>query len=179
MVEDENQSKQEWVLEALDSYEGRLIQYASRLIGNLDQARDVVQETFLQLWKENREKIDNYLEQWLYTVCRNRALDLLKKEKRMFSLNTETDFADTEDHSPNAAIEKQEIKGSVNEAIQALPPNQREVVRLKFQDELSYKEISKITGLSVTNVGFLIHSGIKSMRSSLKKKDNFLSREGV
>ena len=48
-----------------------------------------------------------------------------------------------------------------------LPPNQQEVLRLKFQHSLSYREISSITGLSETNVGFLIHVGIKRLRELL------------
>jgi DNA-directed RNA polymerase specialized sigma24 family protein len=51
-----------------------------------------------------------------------------------------------------------------------LPDNQREVLYLKFQCDLSYKEISNITQLSVTNVGFLIHTGVKSVREKIKKE---------
>ena len=49
-----------------------------------------------------------------------------------------------------------------------LPENQQECIRLKFQNGLSYKEISEVTKLSVSNVGFLIHSGIKTIRSMMK-----------
>jgi RNA polymerase sigma-70 factor (ECF subfamily) len=48
-----------------------------------------------------------------------------------------------------------------------LPANQQEVVRLKFQNSLSYKEISAITGLSVTNVGYLLHTAIQTLRGKL------------
>lgn len=173
-----DQSKQDWLLETVDCYEGRLIQYAARIIGDTEQARDVVQETFLQLWKAKRTKVEGHLEQWLYTVCRNRCLDLIKKGKRMFSLNTDTEFAGDENISQIDNIELQETKGNVLAAIQALPSNQKEVICLKFQNEFSYKEISKITGLSVSNVGFLIHNGIKSMRSSLKKLDTRMTNIG-
>ena len=49
-----------------------------------------------------------------------------------------------------------------------LPGNQQEVIRLKFQNDLSYREISEITGLSVSNVGFLLHVGIKRLREIMK-----------
>ena len=49
-----------------------------------------------------------------------------------------------------------------------LPDNQQEVIRLKFQNDLSYREISEITGLSVSNVGFLLHVGIKRLREIMK-----------
>jgi RNA polymerase sigma-70 factor (ECF subfamily) len=48
-----------------------------------------------------------------------------------------------------------------------LPENQQEVIRLKFQDGLSYREISGVTGLTVSNVGFLIHTGVKMVRQRL------------
>lgn len=52
-----------------------------------------------------------------------------------------------------------------------LPHNQQEVLRLKFQHSLSYREISSITGLSESNVGFLIHVGIKRLRERLQSND--------
>ena len=55
----------------------------------------------------------------------------------------------------------------VDRALRALPPNQQEVIRLKFQHGLKYKEIAAVTGLSVSNVGFLIHTAIKQMRGTL------------
>ena len=70
--------RREWVLAALDQYEGRLLRYAQRLLGNLDEARDVVQFVFLRLCNQLPDQIDDRLAQWLYTVCRNRALDVLR-----------------------------------------------------------------------------------------------------
>jgi RNA polymerase sigma-70 factor (ECF subfamily) len=51
--------------------------------------------------------------------------------------------------------------------VQTLPKNQREVIYLKFQCDLSYKEISDITKLSVTNVGFLIHTAVRNIRQQM------------
>ena len=53
------------------------------------------------------------------------------------------------------------------ELLESLPPNQREVIRLKFQNGFSYQEISRISGHSVSNVGYLIHAGIKTLRGHL------------
>ncbi len=62
--------------------------------------------------------------------------------------------------------------------LEQLPENQREVIRLKFQQELSYKEISEATGLAVGNVGFLLHTGLKRLRSLLPEDllENRLSK---
>ena len=48
-----------------------------------------------------------------------------------------------------------------------LPDNQQEVVRLKFQDNLSYRDIAEVTGLSVSNVGYLLHMAVKRLREQL------------
>lgn len=66
---------------------------------------------------------------------------------------------------PSKAMEERERHAEVIALLDRLPENQREVIRLKFQGDLSYKEISDVTGLSVSNVGFLIHTGIKRLRS--------------
>lgn len=65
---------------------------------------------------------------------------------------------------PPEQAEQTELAGHVLQMLARLPDNQQEVIRLKFQQGLSYKEISSVTGLSVTNVGFLIHTGLKRLR---------------
>ena len=65
-------------------------------------------------------------------------------------------------------VEQQETVDQVSHFIKGLSENQRDVVRLKFQNGLSYKEISNITQLSVSNVGYLIHTAIKSLRRDLQ-----------
>src|SRR6476659_1411620 len=74
--------RRQWVLAALDQFEGRLLRYAQRLLGDPESARDVVQFVFLRLCDQSSADIDDRLAQWLYTVCRNRALDLLKSNGR-------------------------------------------------------------------------------------------------
>src|SRR5436305_15259890 len=78
-----------WVRDAVDRYEGPLTLYAARLLGDADAARDVVQETFLRLCRQGRAGVEPRLAEWLYTVCRHRALDVLRKESRMSRLSEE------------------------------------------------------------------------------------------
>ena len=68
---------------------------------------------------------------------------------------------------PGTSLEHEETMSQVLRVMESLPKNQREVLRLKFQCDLSYKEISEITKLSVTNVGFLIHTAIKTLRKEM------------
>jgi RNA polymerase sigma-70 factor (ECF subfamily) len=66
---------------------------------------------------------------------------------------------------PGRELEHAETRAAILRMIDRLPPNQQEVVRLKFQNGFSYKEISRITTLSVGNVGFLIHTAVTRLRA--------------
>jgi RNA polymerase sigma factor (sigma-70 family) len=159
-------AKEDWIGSALSRYEGPLLRYASRFCGDLEKARDVVQETFLRLCRENPARLDGHLGQWLFTVCRNRALDVLRKEGRLTELDLDHEPASPAP-PPLRILEGQEALRDVLRVLATLPASQQEVLRLKFQEELSYQEISSVTGRSVSHVGVLIHSGLKAIRSQL------------
>jgi RNA polymerase sigma-70 factor (ECF subfamily) len=116
--------------------------------------------------------VEGHLAQWLFTVCRNRALDVQRKERRMTPLSeVELETRENGEPSPAAAAAQHEAAHNVRAMLADLPPNQREVVRLKFHGQLSYQEISAITSLSVSNVGFLLHTAIKTLRGRLQQLD--------
>lgn len=146
-------------------YELPLTQYAQRITGCRERARDVVQDTFLRFGQLAPGALGGEPAKWLFTVCRHRALDLCRKEHRM----TYLDPADTENEpspepGPSDALARKEAAGFLLRILEKLPPRQQEVIQLKFQNGLSYQEISEVTQLSVSNVGFLIHKGIKALR---------------
>lgn len=158
----------DWVRTAVDQFERPLTVYAARLLGDADRARDIVQDAFLRLCEQPREKVEPHLAEWLFTVCRNRALDVLRKEGRMTQLSDarQRDCPDPV-AAPAELLERREEASRVLHMLETLPPSQREVIRLKFQNGFSYKEISRISGHSVSNVGFLIHTGLKTIRTQL------------
>lgn len=155
------------VREALAQFESNLIGYATSILGGDEsRARDVVQDTFLKLYLAEPDRVRENLKAWLYAVCRNRCLDVLRKEHRLsFTDDQDTlDWLDEWQPDPSDDASREEMLEHVWATMEQLPPNQKEVLRLKFQHGLSYKEISSITGLSVTNVGFLLHTAIKRLR---------------
>lgn len=157
-----------WVRDAVGRFEGPLTLYASKLLKNAETARDVVQETFLRLCEQDRDAIDDHLAEWLFTVCRNRAMDVLRKENRMTQLSEErVHRCLSPDPGPLDLSERRDLAAKVIKLLDDLPSGQREVIRLKFQNGFSYQEISRISGYSVTNVGFLLHAGIKTLRGLL------------
>lgn len=165
----------DWIHQAIDRYHGPLAVYASKLVGRRDAAADVVQEVFLRLCRADRHDVEPKLAQWLYTVCRNLSIDARRREQRMQSLQINSSNGDATDHLPNPSsglspADQAERRDTLAQALNLmthLPPNQQEVLRLKFQHSLSYKEIAAVTGLTETNVGFLIHTGLKTLRQML------------
>ena len=161
--------RREWLREALCDHEAPLLRYAQRLVGSRETARDLVQETFVHLCEADRAQVEGHLRPWLFTVCRNLAFDTRKKEKRM-PLNTSQPLNERPASSgalPSAQVEAHRTASRITDALGGLPANQRDVVRLKFQDGLSYKEIAEVTGLSVSNVGYLLHHGLRALRVKL------------
>ena len=157
------------VRRAVPEFESMLTGYAYNLTGDLEMARDVVQDTFIKLYAQDPAKLDGPgLKAWLFTVCRNRALDLMRRRRRLVSIeDSPVDQIADPMPSPASQAEDQDETALVLQTFQRLPPNQAEVLRLKFQNDMSYQEIAAVTGLSASNVGFLIHTGLKRLRTLL------------
>jgi RNA polymerase sigma factor (sigma-70 family) len=156
------------IRQAITLYEGPLLRYAQRLIKDLDLARDVVQETFLTLCRQENRTLESRLKEWLYLTCRNRALDLMRKEKRMQPLSKEqTQLSIASGPRPDEIATRSDQSEQASQIIAALPSRQQEIIRLKFQSGLSYNEISRIMDLSISNVGVILHGAIKKIRHSM------------
>jgi RNA polymerase sigma-70 factor (ECF subfamily) len=154
-----------WIEASVTRWERPLVAYVRRLLDNDDHARDVVQDTFLQLCRKPRAEIEHRLAEWLFAVARHAAIDRLRRQRRQQPTTEHLD--ERADHSPSEHLEVQESISGVLGALATLPRNQQHCIRLKFQQGLSYQQISTVTGLSVTNVGFIIHTGLKALRARL------------
>ncbi len=158
-----------FVRAAVERHQAPLLRYAARLLGgDADRARDVVQDTFVKLMAQPPQQVDGHVAEWLFTVCRNRTHDVLRKEGRMKRFEEgQIEQLTASDPRPGLTIERSEQHETVLRLIGKLTPNQQEVVRLKFQNGFSYQEISRITSLSVTNVGFILHTAIRTLRQEM------------
>ena len=184
----------------LDRYERPLVRYAQSVVGDLESARDVVQDTFIRLAHEmskahpsppagpavppadDATKIvpmpgawtadARHVEAWLFTVCRHRAIDHQRKSRCIVPMPRPDDRPDPEP-GPAAQAESRDTEQSLLRLLVHLSPNQHEVIRLKFQNDLSYQEIADLTQLSVTNVGFLLHTGLKKLRALVLEQPDF------
>ena len=148
---------------------------AAGIVGDGDSAREAVQHAFLQLCEqtgpENGTEADSELHgreaAWLFRVCRNKALDLVRLRRR-HSSDGETDLATLAGREPDPA---EAISGRTSAANWAglladLPCNQREAIHL-WCEGFSYREIAKIAALSEGNVRVLVHRGITRLRERM------------
>jgi RNA polymerase sigma factor (sigma-70 family) len=154
----------QWIRDAFDRYEGPLVRYAMRLAGDVETARDVVQDTFLKLCRQQRQQVESHVAAWLFTVCRRRALDVARKLSRMQPAGADPNTRSAVGPDHEALVERHEAAGRILALLDTLPPREQEILRLKFQNGLSYREIGKVMGLSVSNVGYLIHTAVRKIR---------------
>ncbi len=156
-------SPEQMIEEAVGRYERPLISYAKEITGDVESARDAVQETFLRLTRQDLPTLWPRLAPWLFFVCRNCALDHRRKVVRFVDGVPEEEQPD-EGPGPLGEAMASEEGARLRELITRLPLQQRELVKLKFEGGLSYKEMSETLRISVSHVGVQLHEAIKTLR---------------
>jgi RNA polymerase sigma-70 factor, ECF subfamily len=159
------------VLEALvEQYQYRLVRYLIYLLGRRDGVDDLVQETWLRVL-ERGSSYDGHsrFEPWLFRVARNIALDAMRK-RRNLSLDSNDDDGGVppapacDGHSPFTLAARTEDADRLARSLQTLEPVYREVLVLRFQEDLSLQEISAIVGAPVSTVASRIYRGLATLR---------------
>ena len=158
----------DWIQQAIKDHEGPLLRYALSFVSEIETARDIVQETFLSLCRQQYDDLRPKLAQWLFTVCRNRAIDVQRKESRMRpSNNCVIKEQPDAGASPESSLVRDETEAKLWQQVANLTERQQEVLRLKFSGGLSYREIAGVTGLTVSNVGVILHTAITKLRTNM------------
>lgn len=164
--------KAETIEELFSALESPLLNYALRLSGELSVAEDLVQEAFMKLHAQFEQVREP--RRWLYRTVHNLALNQRRAAGKIISLNAtveENESSDATDPQPlpDEQIARLEGIGLVRLGLEVLDERSREVLRLKFTENLSYKEISARTGLKIGHVGYLLHHALKTMAEELSK----------
>jgi len=156
--------KPQSILAVFESEESGLLRYAIGLVGRRTVAEELVQESFLRLhpiWAE----VENP-RAWLYRSLHNLAINHLRDRKPETELKEDT--AQTEECPPPEVLGRNEAVGLMRLLIAEMPETDRDLLRLKYNDDLKYQDISQRTGLSVGNVGYRLHHVLKGLADALR-----------
>ncbi len=152
------------VISALEQCEESLMRYAVRMVGDQEVARDVVQHAFLQLCSQLGADFPREPKPWLFKVCRNRILDLLRRAGRNEeTLELRQEFVSSSAPDPAALAERKDLGDWLQSLVDQLPSSQREVILLWSQG-LRYGEIAEITNQTEGGVRVKVHRGFVRLR---------------
>jgi len=139
------------------------------VVGNLEDARDALQETFLKCW-HRRHQIDDIqnLRAWVFRIALNTGRDFRKTawNRRRKSLREDIPMASTAD-SPPAGLMKNEELCRLRQAVSKLPPEQQEVFLLRQNGDLTYSQIADAMSLPLGTVKTRMRSAIRQLRQSV------------
>ncbi len=168
----------EWatIEQVFTALESPLLAYARRLLGDFGLAEDIVQEAFMKLHAQFQKVLTP--QPWLYRTVHNLAVDHQRRAHKIVLVGDPKDdaacpVADASDAQPlpDEQIARWEGIGLVRLVLETLDERSRELIRLRFNEDLSYKEISARTGLTVGHVGYLLHHALKAMAVELERTE--------
>lgn len=123
--------------------------FSYRLTGDADEAKDITSETFVRIWTSTTETRVESVKGYLFTIARNLYLQNKRRKKRLAPLNEE--IRDTVARPDKVTEDRSELE-EVLKALQTLQEIDRTVLIMRAEDELSYEEIARATGLPVSTV---------------------------
>ena len=160
------QSRRHDVAALFEAEESGLLRFAIGLVGQRMVAEELVQETFLR-FHQVADEVENP-RGWLYRSLRNLALNHLRDRPRETLLEEET-APPLDAKLPVESLGRDEAVGLVRLLLAEMSPEDRDLIQLKYHDELKYQEISRRTGLSVGNVGYRLHHLLKGLAEGLRR----------
>lgn len=169
----------ETIEELFAALESPLLQYALRLVADRSVAEDLVQDAFMKLHRQFAEVREP--RRWLYRTVHNQALNHRRDTARIIPLVPLNPDSFLESHPPGSnevsddaplpdeQIARLEGIGLVRLSLESLDERSRELIRLKFNEDLTYQQISERTGLKPGHVGYLLHHALKAIAQELAK----------
>jgi RNA polymerase sigma-70 factor, ECF subfamily len=163
--------------EIIERYQGKLFAYLYRLIGNRDEAEDLLQDVFIKAYKNlNSFDAERKFSSWIYRIAHNEAVNHIKRKSLKRFISWE-DISSTKDKLESSSAEegaddawiRRESGREVDEAINGLPIKYKQVLLLRFFSDKSYEEIGEILGKPVNTVGTLINRAKKKLAEEIEK----------
>lgn len=164
----------------VDNYQDRVFNTAIGIVQNAEDAEDVAQEVFIQVFRSIHSfKAESKLSTWIYRITTTRALDLLRSRKskkrfgflqRLFDDGNEPIFELPDFNHPGVELDKKENARTLSNAVNQIPDNQQTAFVLHKMEDLSYQEISNIMQTSIPAIESLMHRAKQNLRKILEKE---------
>lgn len=166
--------------ELVDKYKQPILNLVYRTLRDSSEAEDLAQNVFVQVFKSaDRYRVEAKFTTWLFTIARNLCLNELRRRKRHPAESLDAaenpddegagrQFEDRKNTSAPDLLLRDELTTKVEEALAALPENQRTAILLFKEKDMSYEEISKILDCSLSATKSLIHRGRETLKQKLK-----------
>jgi RNA polymerase sigma-70 factor (ECF subfamily) len=161
----------------VERYQGRLVNYLYRLLRNLDEAHELAQEVFIKVFQALDRYDPNYrFSTWLFRVAQNAAIDQIRRRRlKLVSMHRKDDGDDqgrewdppSGERGPYGALRNRERGEAIQEAIDGLPWEYRELIVLRHYGELSYEEIARTKGMPLGTVKNKLFRGRQMLKEKL------------
>lgn len=164
----------------VDKYKQPVINLIYRTLPDLTEAEDLAQNVFVQVFKSaHRYQVSARFSTWLFTIARNLCLNEIRRRSRHPADSLDAPHPENEDHParqvedvrsapPPDSLLQSELEQKIQSALAELPENQRTAIVLCRQEDLSYEDISRILGCSLSATKSLIHRGRETLKLKLK-----------
>lgn len=154
----------------VERYQEPLIHYLRTILTDEDQVFDCAQEAFLAAYRNLGRYSEKYtFRAWLYAIARNKAIDHLRKQRREVTGAFEENLADNLPGPEDLWLAKEESQG-VAEILQVLPEHYRQVLYLRYHQDLSYEEIASVLKITSSRVKTYLHRGKERLRQELARR---------
>ena len=163
-------------------YQKQVYRFARRLLNEHDDADDVTQEVFIRLYNSiNDFRGDSKLSTYIYRITYNLCLNHIKKKNRFqkmhVNIEQENNLTSGKDTNPEHDFVIKEKQKLIKKAYNSLPEKQKAIFNLRFYENLSYEEISEITGKSVGGLKANYFHAFKKIESKIKNSKYYNSDE--
>ena len=146
---------------AVKAFSGRLFRYVVKFLRNQEDARDIVQDTFLKLWQHREDVPLEKAKAWLFTTAYRGLVNHAKRASRTRSIDS-VEFVEP------SRTNNYEIKELIDKGLARLPEQQRSIILLRDLEGYNYKEIGEILDLSESQVKVYLFRARKKMKDMLK-----------
>ena len=163
------------------AYRDQVFRLALRMCGSEADADEVAQEAFLSAWKGLPNfRGDSQFSTWLYQLTSHAAIDLMRREKRQIAAEDITGVSAPDPApGPQQQAERSEQRQAVRDAIMQLTPEYRQIVVLRFLQELSYEEIGAVLKLPSGTVKSRLNRAKAQLKEILSKSGNLFGAGSV